>query len=405
MDFLKEIVTNITPAKEEYSKLNEIVSKIKNKIKIKKAVVELGGSGSKNTWSKGNHDIDLYVKFGLNEYKNKDISSILKKELKRHFKPMILHGSRDYFQIIMENYTVEIIPIMNIKHPREALNLTDISPFHCDYVKKHDKSKEIRLAKAFCRTNKCYGAESYIGGFSGYVLEILVIHYGSFVKLLKGASKWESRMFIGNRTDIENLNISKKMGPLVLIDPVDKNRNAAAALSYEKYNDFINACKKFLKNPKKDFFIERKFDEQSFIKKHPNKEIIILEAVTLNSKKDVMGAKLLKCFNYIKERFKLNGFNIMHSEWHWDEKKSAFFYLVFDNKEISSTARHYGPPASAKKGMQGFIKKWGKGNIKKDGARIYTDIKREFTKPKQYALHLTKNDRNIMNYVKLLLLR
>jgi len=72
MDFLKEIVTNITPAKEEYSKLNEIVSKIKNKIKIKKAVVELGGSGSKNTWSKGNHDIDLYVKFGLNEYKNKE---------------------------------------------------------------------------------------------------------------------------------------------------------------------------------------------------------------------------------------------------------------------------------------------------------------------------------------------
>ena len=58
--------------------------------------------------------------------------------------------------------------------------------------KKKIKGKildEIRLAKAFCHANGCYGAESYIKGFSGYALELLVYHYGSFQKFVKAITK------------------------------------------------------------------------------------------------------------------------------------------------------------------------------------------------------------------------
>jgi len=48
---------------------------------------------------------------------------------------------------------------------------------------------EIRIAKAFCYANNCYGAESYISGFSGYALELLVYHYKSFLKFIKSMVK------------------------------------------------------------------------------------------------------------------------------------------------------------------------------------------------------------------------
>jgi len=398
MDFLKETVKGLIPTKEEYKKLNEIVARIENKIKIKNAVVELGGSGRKNTWIKGNHDIDIYVKFNLKEYSKKDISKILGNELRKNFKINVLHGSRDYYQIIIENYTIEAIPIIDIKKVDDALNITDISPFHCKYIRKHDKSNDIRLAKAFCRANNCYGAESYIGGFSGYALEILTIHYGGFLRLIRNASKWKEKTLIGDKKTIDRLNESKKTSLLILIDPVDTNRNAAAALSSEKYRLFINACNNFLRRPSNNFFIEKKFDENLLFEKNLDKKIVKITAKPLDGKKDVVGAKLLKCFNYIKKQLELNEFKIWKSEWHWDNE--AKFYFVFEKKELSKIKKHYGPPINEKEHAKGFIKKWGKQNVKKEGRLLYVCIKRQFLKPGDYVMHMIKNDKNLANYAR-----
>ena len=108
-----------------------------------------------------------------------------------------------------------------------ALNIIDISPLHTVFVKKHKKlNDEIRLAKQFCRAQDCYGAESYINGFSGYSCELLVIHYGSFKKLARKAAKWKPKVVIDilkkykGKNPLEELNPSKTQSPLVIIDPV-----------------------------------------------------------------------------------------------------------------------------------------------------------------------------------------
>ncbi|MBD3252791.1 hypothetical protein GF386_03610, partial [Candidatus Pacearchaeota archaeon] len=54
--------------------------------------------------------------------------------------------------------------------------MTDLSYFHVNHILKKIKknknlSDEIRLAKKFAYSQNCYGAESYIHGFSGYALE------------------------------------------------------------------------------------------------------------------------------------------------------------------------------------------------------------------------------------------
>jgi tRNA nucleotidyltransferase (CCA-adding enzyme) len=87
--------------------------------------------------------------------------------------------------------------VKKISKPKEAENITDLSYSHVNYIKKRIKNKkildEIRIAKAFCYATNTYGAESYIGGFSGYAIELLVYHYGSFLKFIKAISKLDGK--------------------------------------------------------------------------------------------------------------------------------------------------------------------------------------------------------------------
>src|SRR3989344_5465726 len=259
------------PSKKEEIEIKDVVSKVLSKIKVKDAKPILGGSGAKNTWLLGTHDIDIYVKFNYSKYKDKSelLSELLYKSIKTKFKLTRLHGSRDYFQTKIGKFTVEIVPILDIKDSSEAKNITDVSQLHVNYVQKYKKlANEIRLAKLFCKASEVYGAESYIQGFSGYVVELLVINYKSFKNLVKAASSWKPKTIIGSNKDADNLNYSKTISPLILIDPVQHDRNAAAAISDEKYNQFIKACKNYLKKPSESLFIQKVFDLSAIKKKY-----------------------------------------------------------------------------------------------------------------------------------------
>ena len=261
---LSEVLSDIRPTKEYekeiLDKANKIINKINKDIKHAKAV--LGGSGAKGTWLK-TFDADIFVKFNYGKFKDKSnkLSDILGKFLKKSFKATRLHGSRDYFQIKQQKFTFEIVPILEIKKAEQAKNITDVSPLHSNFVLKHKKlTDEIRLTKQFFKAAKVYGAESYIHGFSGYVCEILTVYYGSFIKLMKYIPKWKEKTVIDIKHYYKNKNIfieinqSKLTSPLIIIDPVQKDRNAAAALDYEKFEVLKHRAKEFLKKPSKEFF-------------------------------------------------------------------------------------------------------------------------------------------------------
>ncbi len=239
---MQEALNLVKPSQEERDKIKKIITEFSKKVKIKNAKIEVGGSIAKDTWLKGEHDIDIYIKFNKKLYEKKDISAITQKALEKHHETERVHGSRDYYRIYESEYIIEVIPILDISKASQAKNITDISPFHVKYIKKHKKLvDEIRLAKAFCKANNLYGAESYIKGFSGYVLEILTSHYGSFNKLMKAAAKWDSRTVLDPaqhykyKNVLFTMNRSKLTSPLTLVDPVQAERNAAAGLGEKKY--------------------------------------------------------------------------------------------------------------------------------------------------------------------------
>ena len=366
---MRKIPAKIRPEPAEEKKFSAATTlflrKLNSSLKEGKAI--LGGSGAKGSWLSGNHDMDIFVLYGYSKFRDKSpgLSNLLETVLKKAFsgtKISRVHGSRDYFKLSFEGFNFEVVPILKISRAEQAINITDISPLHSRWVNKHAaKSKDdIRLLKRFCKAQNLYGAESYIGGFSGYVLEILIAHYGSFEKVLKASLKWKEKdiidpsRFYKGREALFHINSSKLQSPLIVVDPVDKSRNAAAALSKEKFLRFKEIAKKYLRKPGEDFF-EKERLELSALRENHKGTILYLEITAPEGKEDVAGAKILKVFECLKK--KLDPFTVLASGWDWDKKQDAAIYFVLKKKELLEYEIKIGPPLRMKEYVADFKSK------------------------------------------------
>jgi tRNA nucleotidyltransferase (CCA-adding enzyme) len=337
-----------------------------------------------------NHDMDVFVLFDYKKFSKKSaqLSSFLDKVLRKIFKEKIskIHGSRGYFQLTYNEYFFEVIPILNISKSEKAMNITDISPLHSKWVNSKTKNlkDEIRMAKQFCKAQGVYGAESYIGGFSGYVIEILIAKYGSFEKLLKASNKWK----MNDVVDVENYYKGKdalfeinssKHSPLIVIDPVDKFRNTAAALTTEKFSLFKKKAKEYLKKPNDKFFEKEVMSFDILKKKFSGKNLVYIEVNELEGKNDVVGSKLLKAFEFLGK--KLNKFKLVKSGWDWEK-----FYFVVKKNKLDDFELRSGPPNRFKEDLANFKKK-NKHTFVKSG-KIYAKIKVEYPNLDDYIRNL-----------------
>jgi tRNA nucleotidyltransferase (CCA-adding enzyme) len=374
MDLLDKVKKEIRPDKGIMDEIDEFVASIDKKIKSKKikAACVPGGSVAKGTFLKGDFDVDIFVKFDRS-YSEKNISDILEKLLEGQKER--LHGSRDYFQLKKGELNYEVVPVLDIKNADESENVTDMSPMHVTWVKKNLKKgmeDEIRLAKKFCKAVGCYGAESHIQGFSGHVLDILIVNYGSFTKLLEGSRKWKDKTIIDvmkhyrNRQEILfTLNQSKIQGPMILIDPIQRTRNAASALSEEKLEMFRKAATGFLKRPDEKYFIEKKVDKETLQKKH-RKNLFILDIAVEEGKKDVIGSRIVKAHRFIFSELEKKSFDIIEDGWHWEGKQDALIWVVLKEKLLPQKKIVNGPPLDMKAACENFKRIYGK-TLKKDG--------------------------------------
>lgn len=383
------------------------------KIKAKPVV---GGSGAKGTWLRGMHDIDVFVCFDYAKYKGRsgELSEFLAAAMKKAFpKHERLHGSRDYFRIPSQGCNFEIVPILKIRKASQALNITDVSLLHSEWVRgKIRKNKaladEIRLAKAFCKAQRVYGAESYVRGFSGYACEVLTAHCGSFLKLITAATKWKKQISAGRKIiiDAENhyrkrdplreLNQAKVQSELIVIDPVQPDRNATAALSNETLGKFIAAAEAFTRKPAKIFLEKQEITIDKLRQEAKGKQLVIVEAEPVRGKEDVVGAKLVKAYEHMLLQLKEKGFAVEESGWEWEKNKKgpALFWHVMRKGEPGPELR-YGPPLSNKLHAEKFREehtgKKGRRLFEKNG-RLYAEIEREYKQPQKLVSHLTSED-------------
>ena len=378
---LEKALKLVKPSEKNERKLQRKVEKFLAKLdtKLVGCVALPGGSFAKGTWIKDIHDIDIFVMFPK-KLTSRNISDLLEKMIRKaFFFVKRIPASRDYFQVKKYGYLFEIVPVLKISTPQEAGNIMDVSPLHvkfvCEAIQKNPKLQdEIRLAKAFCKAANCYGAESYIRGFSGYVLELLTIKYGGFLNLVKAASKWRELSVItfNKKRDVLKFLNPSKISPLIVIDPIQPGRNAAAALSKEKFLKFKEHCIKFLENPSIEFF-EKKI-------KIPEKSIVI-EAKPIKARKDIAGCNLVRAFNFIKS--KLKDLIVIDSGWYWPNKNALFWYKVV-RRELPEFVVHIGPPLKEEYHVERFKEKWHDHEIFEKQGRICVKIPRKYRTIKEY---------------------
>ena len=352
---LKEVLLNIEPSEEDLRYIKNYLDIFSKRIKesLRKykidAEIFVGGSFAKGTViKKDNYDVDVFIRYDK-KYKNDEISNITKKILGNSKNIEQIHGSRDYFKINYgKNFFIELIPVKKINNQKEYENITDLSYLHVKYINKKIKSEkildEIKIAKAFCYANGCYGAESYIHGFSGYSLELLVYYYNGFFNFVKAMTKIEKekevidieKQFKNKKNILIDLNSSKLKSPIILIDPTYKQRNALAALSQETFDKFRKVCKEFIKKPSIKFFEIKKLNLEKIKEDAINKgrEFILIETKTGKQEGDIAGSKLLKFYNYLEKEIGLF-FMVKNKGFNYNNKSSArYFFVVEKKKEI-----------------------------------------------------------------------
>ncbi|MCK4649894.1 hypothetical protein KAT36_01550 [Candidatus Pacearchaeota archaeon] len=367
---MKELLGNelkrISLSGSEVSGFRRVANDLIKKLKERGLRAYIGGSLAKGTMVRrlGRQDVDIFVVFDYSE----DILG-LEKVLKKIDLPGVLkkvHGSRDYFQIVCDGVLLEVIPVVKNKDPELAENVTDVSLSHVKYIggevkKNPEIADEIKLAKAFCRANRCYGAESYMHGFSGYSLEILVIYFGGFVKFLKGMTKVGGRksvvggrwsvvggrvkgdeqvvidplMYFRNKGEVlRELNSSKLQCPVVLIDPTYKFRNVTAGLGFETFGKFADVAREFLKSSSLEFFKKREIDVEG-MKKFAVKNKARFVEINLRTDRqegDIAGTKMKKLLDFFARELTRKQQKVLMKEFDYLGGQRAKGYLVVEEK-------------------------------------------------------------------------
>jgi len=394
---LDKVLAKITPSRAEVLRLEKIAKELIVALKKKGVIAHIGGSLAKGTLLKTDtpSDVDIFVVFDYSE----DIIT-LQKTLKKMKLPgplKLVHGSRDYYQIDCKDMVLELIPVVKNKDPDLAENVTDVSLSHVNYVrseikKKPELAKEIMLAKAFCQANNVYGAESYIRGFSGYSLEVLVIYFGSFITMLKKIGKKKVydplKYYRGEKEVLREINASKLQGPLVVVDPTHKYRNVTAGLGAETYENFLTKTKEFLKKPSTTFFEKKKLDVGALKNFARNKKATFLELEIKTSRQegDIAGTKMKKFFDFFVRELMRKGQEILRKEFDYSGsgQVSRGYVVVNEHKEI--TVR--GPSIGLEEPARLFKKSRGKNAYKKGKywfAREKTSVKEIFGCAKKFG--------------------
>ena len=166
------------------------------------------GSIGKLTWHRGDHDIDLFIMFpdvprkeleqkGL-EFGKKIITELGGKYIIKYAEHPYVHGK-------VGNYNVDIVPCYRIMKGQAIKSAVDRSPLHLQYILENLSAKqrdEARLLKQFCKGIGVYGSDARHRGFSGYICELLIVHYKDFHGVLKSARNWIPPKAIGFGNEI-----------------------------------------------------------------------------------------------------------------------------------------------------------------------------------------------------------
>ena len=197
-EVIEEALKLVLPEDEEIRKGKEAEEELRRRLDSLGVEYVFVGSYARNTWLKGSLEIDVFLLFPEDvpkeELREKGLE-IGKAVLDSY---EIRYAEHPYVHGVVKDVEVDVVPCYKLKDARNIKSAVDRTPFHHKWLESRIKGKEneVRLLKGFLKANGIYGAEYKVRGFSGYLCELLIVFYGSFLETVRNARRWTRRTVI-----------------------------------------------------------------------------------------------------------------------------------------------------------------------------------------------------------------
>ena len=363
MSLESEVLKRIKPTDEEVASINRSAESLKKAVESyvrdhgMDVEIRFVGSYAKGTYL-SDPDIDLFILFPEN-VSSKELETSGLSVGEAIIKGTKMYSEHPYTRGTYEGMDVDLVPSYSIQTTDKLKSAVDRTPFHTRYILenlKEEQKDEVRLLKKFMKGIGVYGAEPNTRGFSGYMCELLVLHYGSFIGVLEGASEWKEGTTI---------HINRKgppiMGPLVVYDPVDHKRNVASAVHIDTMALFVVAARAYISSPSEKFFFPAERapysrEELQRISDRNGSRIINVVFDRPDVIEDNLYSQLWKT-RYALTR-KLNDFdyNVLRAVHEMYDRTLEIVFEI-ERDVLSKTYKHVGTPVWVK-AADSFISKW-----------------------------------------------
>ncbi|HYS71269.1 MAG TPA: CCA tRNA nucleotidyltransferase [Thermoplasmata archaeon] len=390
MGLEEEVLKRIVPSPEEEVKLRATAEDVKRR--VAERVRALGFDAEAllvGSVAKGTHlrqaELDIFVCFPRTmpretlEKVGLEVGEFLQEKAR-------MYAEHPYTRGRWNGFEVEVVPCYRITDASERMSAVDRTPLHAQYVIGKlgpNQRNEVRLLKAFCEGIGTYGAEAKVQGFSGYLCELLVLRYGTFRGVLEAARTWRR----GTPIELDLRAVKTFPEPLILVDPVDAERNVASAVGEEMLATFVHAAKEYLATPRIEFFFPRPRPSISAAKARAvlNRRGttllgIILRAPTVTD--DILYPQVRKAHRAVEDLCRRASFRVSRSRFAvvGGEVILLFEFEVF---ALPTAEKHRGPPVAVKNADE-FLKRWrgAKDALSLpyiEGDRWVVDVRREAT--------------------------
>jgi tRNA nucleotidyltransferase (CCA-adding enzyme) len=397
---IQEATESSVPSKPKQSKLEKISKEIQKEIanfkdkRISRVLV--GGSFAKGTWLENDTDIDFFVMIEPNVERAEfeELGKSVGYHALKKYKPYLRYSEHPYVEGKVDGTRINIVPCYRVEKNKWK-SAADRSPFHTDFMQaklNENLKSQARVLKKFLKAVGIYGSQIAVSGFSGYVTEVLNLKYGSFKGVLQVFSELKPNHIISidppNEKVIEKFNSS-----MIIIDPIDSNRNLGAAISANCVAKFVLASRLFLRNPSIEF-MRKSRRPNAKIRNQIESNLLIIEFYIQKRSPDILWGQLKRKLTSISKMLSNSRFEIIKKFCFTDEEKHAVFIFMIEFTNLPKISINKGPEVYLKAETDSYIKKRAGNSIMiwTDSMRIVSIEETKLISIKEHASLIIKKD-------------
>jgi len=311
--------------------------------------VTLQGSFAKGTILSDKWEIDVFLLLDNVDlgWLRKEAEQFLVECLGHRLPVVIKYSQQPYVSVSLMGMEADVVPVARGAGSYRGLG-AERTPLHTEYVRSRldeHRRDEVRLLKSFLRGIGVYGAETRTRGFSGYLAELLIVYYGSFRETLRNVSRWRPPIYIdpegiGDRTFMTR---KYRDSPLIVVDPVDPQRNAAAAVSRNSLETLVLAARLYLEKPHPWFF---HIAQPSSLPLPPLPGWLLriqCRGALASKPPDSVWGRLVRSARSLRAHLESRGFEIAHITVESDEYRSVSITILLDSCRLPDMEVTRGP--------------------------------------------------------------